>query len=508
MDPRNKRIVKNSIFLLIRILFLALVGLYTVREVLAALGVEGFGLYNVIFGLVIMFTFINGALTSATQRYLSYEIGAKNIKNIKNIFLASFFIHVVIGILVIIIIFLLKNVFINNVLNVDEYVYEANFIYYLATISIFFSILQVPFSALITSYEKMDAFAHISIFEGMAKLIVVYLLYVIDFNKIISYAGYLTVISFLVLALHILYCLKKFKDLWQEGGVDILNIKTIIPEILSFVGWSLIGNLAAVFRNQGVNTVLNIFYGVILNAAFAIAMTVTNLLNSVLSSVSNAIKPQIFKSYAEKDYSRFFSLVNNGTRYYVYIISLLLFPLYFLLYFLLEVWLKNVPEYTLIFCQLSLVVVLIESYSVLIMSAIQATGKIKLNQIVLGSILLLNVPISYLFLYSDFEPYWVFYISILLSLVVFVIRLFIFKFLTDFKILYFFKYVFIPTFLNASIAYLLGYYLFDFLDTHDNFIYMILKASLYLVIMIMLMMLFLNTKERAIIFKYIGKVKI
>lgn len=459
MVSNNKRVVKNSIFLLSRTIFLTLVTLYTLREVISILGTKEFGLYTVVFGIVAMFTFINGAMMSATQRYLSISIGKNEIQEISDGFYCSLIIHLILAIFLTLVIYLLRDYFLYAVLDIKGYQKEAIIIYNLATFSIFFSILQLPFSALITANEKMQAFAYFAIFEGLAKLIVVYLLTYFSYNKVILYSVFLTIISLAILLINILYCYFNFKKVLKNLNLKFLKIKYMIRGMLNFIGWSLIGNLSIVMRNQGSNILLNMFFGLIVNTAFAISLTIMSAISALVSSVSNAINPQIYKTYAEGDMSKFYNLISSGTRYFIYFLSLVVIPLVFFMDFILDFWLNNYTEETVVFCQLILIVVLVDSFSILLTSGIQANGNIKWNQIVTGLLLCSPVPITYFLYEYDYAVNSIFYIIILTSFLSIFAKLYFISNLTKYSLRDYFYNVLIPgslvIFLNTLLMYLI-----------------------------------------------------
>lgn len=444
MISNNKRIVKNSFFLLSRTIFLTLITLYTLREVISILGADGFGLYTVVFGVVTMFAFINSAMMSATQRYLSFEIGKNNAEDVKKTFLSSILIHAILAITLSIVIFLFKDFFINNVLNVKNFKVEAGYIYNFAIISIFISILQVPFSALITAYEKMQAFAYLAIFEGVSKLLVVYLLLYFNYNKVVLYSLFLTLTNIVIFLLHVFYCKLNFSKVINILSLKFSEVKPLLSGMLGFIGWSLIGNLSVVMRNQGANILLNVFFGLIVNAAFTISMTMMSAISTLVSAVSNAINPQIYKRYAENNIIEFFKIINFGTKYYMYMVSVIVFPLIFCMDYILNLWLKDIPEHTIDFCQIVLILVLVDSFSSLIISAIQATGNIRGTQIFVGSLLLINLPMSFFLFVVGFSEISIFYTSIGVSLAAFFVRMWFFVKLTDYKFNSYIKEVFIP----------------------------------------------------------------
>ena len=499
MNSNNKRIIKNSIFLLSRTIFLTIVTLYTLREVISILGAKEFGLYTVVFGVVTMFAFINSAMMSATQRYLSIAIGKDNTQEIKNTFYGGLFIHIILAIFLSIIIYMLKEYFLNKVLNVHGYQDEAVFIYFFAIISIFISLLQVPFSALITAYEKMQAFAYLAIFEGLSKLAVVYLLVFFDNNKVVVYSLFLTIISFFVFLIHVIYCYVNFNKIMGDIQFKIDEIKKMIQRMLNFIGWSLIGNLSIVMRNQGANILLNIFFGLLVNAAFAISLTVMIAISTLVASVSNAINPQIFKTYAEGSINKFYELISSGTRYYIYFLSLLIIPLIFFMEFLLNLWLNNYPDYTVSFCQFLLIVVLLDSFSILLTSGIQANGNIKWNQIVTGILLCIPIPITYALYREGLSVNSMFYMLVLVSTISIFTKLFFICKLTNYKFLNYIYHVLFPCIFIILINLTLMYGLIKAigmpLDIYD-FVILLITFGLFGVLSILIFGLNLKEKNK------------
>jgi len=458
MNVKDKVIIKNSLYLLSRTLLLSIISLYTVREVLHVLGAEGYGLFNLIFGVVTLFAFVNGALMASTQRYLGYKLGQKDIVGLKDVFFTSCMIHFILACTLGIVLFIFKDIIINKVLSVGLFKKEAEFLYLLAITNVFITVMQSPFSAIITIYEKMKVFAYLAILEGTSKLLVVYALYIVDYNKIILYGVLLVTVSLMILMLHIIYSYRSFPQVCSIKNTKDIQLKLHLKDMLGFMGWSLIGNLAYVAKKQGVNVILNMFFGIVVNAAYALSMTITTLVSNLVSSVSNAIKPQLFKSYAEKNMSNFYSLLSNGTKYYIYALIIILLPLMLCLNELLHFWLVDVPVYAVLFCKLALLIVFIEAYSTLLIVAVQATGNIRNNQIILGSLLLLNLPIGFAFLHFGYAAYSVFYVSLVLSLVILMVRLFIVQALTGYKVSFFIRDVLIPTLKCVFVAGLAAFF--------------------------------------------------
>ena len=444
MNKTNKIILNNSIFLLLRTLVLTFVSLLTVRELLIALGASDYGLFNLIYGAVGLFSFINGAMLSSTQRYLSYEIGLNNKIGIVNTFWASVLIHVSLGVAILLILIIVKEFFLKNI-NLEGSVNKANYLYLFSCLIVFFSFIQSPLIALITSFEKMNFFAYLSLFEGFLKLVGVYALYFFLPRELIMYGFFLLLIAILTFSL---YLINSFRIL-KENNINVfkseIKLNKKIRKMSKFMSWSLIGNLAWVLKNQGSNVLLNVFFGMVVNAAYAISIGLSGMINNLVSSISNAIKPQIFKSYAAGDLDRFYTLISPGTKYYMYLLIFLFTPVILTIDNILSLWMKDVPKYAADFSALSIILIVIESYSILLIAAVQATEKIALNQVLVGGVLLLNIPISYLMLDKGYFPQIIFLVSILISILALIIKLIIVKHLTKYKIHNFMLTVLFPT---------------------------------------------------------------
>lgn len=482
MVSNNKRIVKNSIFLLSRTIFLTLVTLYTLREVVAILGPEQFGLYSVVFGIVTMFAFINSALLSGTQRFLSFDIGRNDSDALRNTFISSIYIHFLASIFICSLIFLFRDYILENILNINVFKSEAIIIYNFAILSIFISILQIPFSALITAYEKMQAFAYLAILDGILKLLVVYWLGFFEINKVVAYSFFLTLVNFLLFIFNLVYCYFSFKKVFIFTFVAFNKINISMKDMINFIGWNLIGNLSVVMKNQGANVVLNIFFGLIINAAFSISLTVMAALSTLLSSVSNAINPQIYKNYANENFKYYYNLIDYGTKFCMVVVSIVIFPLIFCMEYILGLWLKIIPNYAVEFTKLSLILILVESFSILIVSAIQATGKIKGTQITVGALLLLNIPISYFLFLLGLPPKIIFIVPICIALIAFFVRIYFLIKLTNYKFKIYIFRVFIPVII-LQICLLFGILMYNYIfgtpKEISEFIYFLILFGLY-----------------------------
>lgn len=388
----NRRIAKNTLMLYFRMILTMLVSLYTSRVVLNTLGIEDFGIYNVVGGVISLFSFITASMSSATSRFLTYTLGKNDLQELKEVFKASFTIHLFIAISIIILAETVGLWFLNNKLIIpNNRMPAAQFIYHTAVIGTFFSILQVPYTASIFSHEKMDMYAFFEIFITVLKLIIVISLTYIAYDKLITYAFLLLGVNIVSFLLYAFYSSKKF----TECRYGISKNKEILRPMLSFSGWDLYGNMSTVARTQGVNILLNIFFGPVLNAAYGIATSVQNAVSAFSGNVLTAVKPQIVKSYANHEINYTIQLLNNTTKFTTILLLFIIIPISIEMPFILKIWLKNVPEYTSIFCILTLGFILFANLSTIIMSAIHATGKIKKSSFWNGSLYLSVIPLAY-----------------------------------------------------------------------------------------------------------------
>ena len=398
----KERLFKNTIFVYIRMFLLMLISLYTTRIVLSTLGEIDFGIYNVVSSVVVLFTFINGAMTTATQRCLSYELGKKN-GNLSVVFSACLNLHVAIVIGVLILAETIGLWFINHKMNfpLDRF-YAVNWVYQYAILSCIISILRVPFNALVVAHEDMSFFACLGIVEGGMKLIVVFLLAFSGFDKLIFYSFLMFLVSVFITSIFMLFSKYKY------AGIKLIGKSTIdtYKQILSFSTWTLLGAVANISRNQGMGIILNVFYGVAVNAAIGIANQVNASVNQLVTGFQQAFNPQLTKVEVSKNRDMQTDLITKTSKYSFYIILLLSVPLLYNLEYVLRLWLDEIPLYTTDFCYWIIIASLIDSISGPLWVTIFATGKIKNYQIFVSSTLLLILPITYLCSWFNVSPYW------------------------------------------------------------------------------------------------------
>lgn len=479
------------------------VGLYTSRVVLNTLGVDDFGVYNVVGGIVMLFSFFNSAMSSATQRFLSFDIGKEDEVHLNKTFNAALNIHFLIAIIVLILAETIGLWFVNNKLNISVGRMNAvNWVYQFSVLTFLFGIIQVPYNALIIARERMNIYAYISIFETVSKLIVLYILILLDFDKLKLYAALLFLIAFLVRMIEKQYCKKQF----AESKYNFYFDKEYSKTLLSYSSWNLFGNIAWIARTQGINILLNLFFGTVVNAAYGISMQVQSAVQGFVTSFQTAVNPQIIKNYATGNNERCLKLIFQSTKLSYFLIFIIACPIIYNIDFILKIWLKKPPEYTSLFIILCLINLLIDCISGSLMIGIQATGNIKWYQIIIGTLIFLNLPIAYVLLKTYKAPESAFYISIIISCFSLFFRLYFLKKHLNLSIFDFFKQVII----RIIIVTITSITVFQFLSSlvlFENEFTLFITRLLILTIIIFLSIFFLgiNNNERVFINQIITK---
>ena len=423
-SANGKRIAKNTIMLYIRLLLTMAVTLYASRIILQTLGVEDFGIYNVVGGVVAMFGFLNTSMVSSTQRFMSFSLGYDENAQVGNVFSNSLLIHILIAFVVLVLAETIGLWLLYNKLVIpNDRMNAACWVYQLSIIAFILNIIRVPDNSAIIAYEKMSAYAYFSIIEVVLKLGIVLILPYIPYDRLVAYAILLVVVVLLVNVVYRLYVRINFSHIAFKPRYE----KELFKDMASFAGWSLWGNLSSSLSSYGLNIVLNMFFGPIVNAARAIAYQVQSAIVSFGSSFLVAVNPQIIKSYAQEDYDYMSKLVFRASRLAFFLLFIMALPIMNNRDYILTIWLGEYPIYTSTFVFLILIDSLINILSGPIQTAVNATGRIKYYQIIIGGILLANLPIAYLLLKFGATVYVPFIATILLSLVAMVVRLLVFK---------------------------------------------------------------------------------
>lgn len=420
----SKRIAKNTFLLYLRMLFLMVVSLYTSRVVLNALGVEDYGVYNVVGGIVTMFSVLSGALCAAISRFITFELGSGDMEKLKRVFSCSVTIQIGIALVIAVLAETVGLWFLNNKIVMDDNrLQAANWCYQFSILTFCMNLLYVPYNASIIAHEKMSAFAYITIIESLGKLLIAWLLLVWSFDRLISFSGLMMLLAIVVGIMYIYYCKIKF----EECSYHFVYDHALLKQMFGFVGWNFIGASSYVLREQGGNIILNLFFGPSVNAARAIAVKVNSVVTGFVSNFMMALNPQITKSYANGEKKYMFSLIFQGARLSYYIILLIGLPVLFNTHYILVIWLKLVPEHTVLFVQLAIILTMSESISNPLVTAMLATGNIRNYQIVVGGLQMLNLPVGYFCLNFGAMPESVAIVAIVISQCCFAARLYMLK---------------------------------------------------------------------------------
>lgn len=410
-SENTRRIARNTLFLYGRMLLGMIVSLYTSRLVLQALGVDDYGIINVVGGLVTMFALISNSLTAAISRFMTFELGTGNKERLGKVFATSMLIQISLSAIILTIGETLGLWFLNTQMNIPaDRMFAANCVFQTSILSFILGLLSCPYNAAIMAHERMNVYAYIGLLDiGLKLAIVLFIAFSpLTFDRLIVYAALLCAVGLILQIIYVTYCRRNF----EESRARLRFDKSLWKEMGGFAGWNAIGCSAGLLKDQGVNILLNIFFGPVINAARGIAVTVSNAICGFSANFMAAVNPQITKSYAAQDKKYTFSLVERGSRFSYYIMMMLAIPVIIDTEYILTLWLKTYPEYSVIFVRLVLITALIEILSNTLITLQVSTGKIRNYQIAVGGMLLMNFPLSYIFLKFGFPPTCVYIISI------------------------------------------------------------------------------------------------
>ena len=401
-QDKNKRIAKNTLYLYFRSFLLLGLCLYTSRLILSILGIDDYGIYNVVGGVVAMFTLLNNAMSSASQRYITYALGEEDNSNVYRVFQTCVNLHYIIAILMVVLLEAVGVWFVNTQLNLPAgRMTAANYVLQFSILTLFVCIINVPYNALIVAHEHMKAFAFIGIIDALEKLGIVLLLSIIDIDHLILYSILIFLCSVVLRVIYGIYCHKEFGETRKlRFEID----KSLFREMSAFSGWNLFGQGSYLLRNQGIDILLNIFFGVTVNAAKGVCNQVQSAVSTFVSDFQSAIYPQITKSLAEDDIKRVHNLIITGSRISFFLLAVLAIPLSINLKEVLELWLVEVPDYAVIFIQLTMIFMLMDCFSRFLIHGLDSTGNIRNTQIVVGITKCMSLPITYLFLKNGGSP--------------------------------------------------------------------------------------------------------
>lgn len=438
-------------------LLIMAVSLYTSRVVLNVLGVEDYGIYNVVGSVVTMFAFLNGALITSTQRYLTFELGKGDFEKLKKVFTTSVYIHAIISLLIVV---LAETAglwfFYNKMVIPAERMTAAMWAYQLSIVTMVIEVMNAPYNSVIVAHERMGVFAVISIIETLLKLVIVYILLIGDFDKLILYAVLVALVQLILRFIYKGYCKKHFEESVLVKGVD----KSLLKEIGKFAGWNIWGNLAATLFGTGLNLLLNVFFGPVVNAARGIAVQVETAIAQFSTNFLMAVNPQITKLYAQNNLEQMHSLLFRASKLACYLLLMLSLPVIMETQTILTLWLKIVPDYTVPFLRVLLCIVIVDSMARPLMTAAAATGDVKRYQSVIGGLLLAIVPIAYVVLKLGGNPVSVYIVHLSICVVAFIARLLIIRPMIHLSLRKYFVFVIVPCVYVAVLSFAISYVIY------------------------------------------------
>lgn len=445
----NRTIAKNTLLLYMRMALTMIVSLYTSRVILSVLGIVDDGIYSIVGGTVSMFLFLNGALSGATSRFLTFELARGNKEQLKKTFSAALLVHVILAIIIFVLLETIGLWLLNHKLVIpDNRIHAARVVYQLSAIATLLSVTQVPYTASIISHEKMGAFAYMSLIEAGLKLLICFLISVSPIDKLITYGVLILIVRGIIIMIYRVYCIRMF----EECHFSLVRDWGLIKPILSFSGWDLLGNLSITARDQGVDVVMNTFFGPAINSATGKAGVICNAVNGFSNNFLTAIRPPIVKAYSIGDIRKMEELMIDASKYAYSLLVLLSVPFFFESQFVLDLWLVNPPAYAAQFCVVDLALVLIVALFRPLTFAIHATGQIRFMSIVNGTIFLSSVPIAYFLLQAGKNPIAPWIAKCFLQVLVAMSNLYIVKNnIPEFDVNYYFKKAILPALLSIII---------------------------------------------------------
>lgn len=466
------------------------VGLYTSRLVLQALGVIDYGIYGLVGGIVSTFAFLNSAMASATQRYLSFDIGKNNTERLQKTFNSTLNIHILIALIILIFAETLGLWFLNFNLKIPAgRIVAANWVYQFSIFAFILEIIQVPYNALLFAREHMNVYAYISILEAILKLIIVFLLLKTDTDKLILYSLLTFCVVFVIRLIYKIYCKKHFKESRYKFYFD----KAYYKELMSYSGWNLFGNIANVARGQGSNILLNMFFGPIANTAYSLAIMVQGIIGSFVGNFQVAINPQITKSYAKGELATSLNLIYKSSKFSFFAMFIIAVPFLYNINYIMHLWLKTVPPYTIEFLKLTLIYSLVETISNPLMVGAQATGKIKWYQIIIGSFIFLTLPITAIVFYYSSNPINVYWVLIIISLFALLFRISFLKRMLKLDVAIYVREVILPIIFVSAITCFFIYFSFKYsiiIDIDNEFLNFVANTIMIISVVFVVIVIF------------------
>lgn len=456
MEENNKRIIKNTLYLYVRMGVSILLGLFSTRIILSVLGENDYGTYTVVGSFVSMFTILNSILQSGTRRFLALNIGKGDKDLLQRTFSTAFVIHLGIALIVGLLLETFGLWYINNLLNVDQSrMFAVNVIFQLSVITCMLQITQTPYIAAVTAREKFNIYAYMSIYDIVAKIAVLAFLFIFSGDKLIIYAVLLLVVSITSITIYRLYCSRSFDECKMSFKVD----KPLFKEICSFSGWTTLGHISAILNNQGVTIILNFFFGTVVNAARGLAGTVVSTIEQFVTGFITASLPQLVKYYGAGDIERFKRLIFNVSQYTLFLFAIFAVPILLEIDYVLELWLGNVPEFTSAFIKVTIIVYFIKYSNFMLDQGLNASGHVKQLSLIIAPIYLIKVPIVFAVGYFGGSPTAVYIVGLIPQFLGMGVIMYLLHRYTQFPSIEYFKKIFLKNFILIIVAMILPYLL-------------------------------------------------
>jgi len=441
-------------FLYFRMLLTLVVGLYTSRVVLQTLGISDYGLYNVVGGIITLFTFINSTLASGTQRFMSYALGEQNFNKMRSVFSTAIYLHALSSLIIVIIAEVVGLWLLYNKMQIPEGRMDAAFwVFQFSIFATMVKMMEVPYMATLIAHERMNIYAYISIYDVVMKLLIVFMIQIVDYDKLILYAFLLFIVHISSALIYLFYCRSKYNETHSIVGFN----KSTFKEIASFSGWNIFGCGAVALQGQGVNILLNMFFGTVVNAARGIAFQVNGIILQFVHNFQVAVNPQIVKLYASGQKDEMFKLVLNNSKFAAFLFLIIAIPAFVEIEFVLRIWLGEYPDYAPVFLRIIIVQSLIQTMTRPVVMAVHAVGKMKEVNLTSGVALLLILPVTYILLKLGVDPAMVFIVNIIPWLLETFFELYFEKKFIDFPIWGFYKKVYGVVFPIALLIFAIPY---------------------------------------------------
>lgn len=504
MQSENKRIAVNTIALYLRSIFTMAIGIFTSRVFLQTLGVENVGIYNVVGGLVSMFSVISTTMSVACSRFLAIALGSGNMDELKRHFSIAMSIHVMFALIVIGVAELIGVWYLNTYMNIaPERLYAANWVFQLSLLTFGINMISGPYNMVINIHEHMKTFAYMSIFDVSMKLLILYILLFINYDRLITYAVLILCVSVINRMIYTIYCHHHF----EETHNFKINLRlSTMKEQFGFAGWNSLGIFSGFLRNYGTDLLLNLFFGVTVNAARGVANQIQNAVYGFVTNFLSAINPQIMKSFGAQDITRCLYLVKQGTKFSFYLLGILSMPFIIMANEILQVWLTVIPDYSAIFIQLSFIYLLLDCLSRLVIVAINANGEIRNYQIIVSCIKLLVLPITFMYIYFfEGSPISALIVNIFIEFICLWLRLYFAKDILGIKIQSFVSSIICRCWFVLSIAYIVPFALYHLNYPIIWLKILIISLSCFVWGSISVLFLGMNNRERKTIIDFIKK---